>query len=167
MKTELIIGAAALALVLGSALAESAKSGAAKTTPAVAVPAVQAAAPAIKPLPLLIPTGNHYVCYPASLPAGFVIPVQNVDLKDQFGMGNARITGITRLCNPVVKTVTDKNGRKTVHDIIDRRLHIVCYAIAYTIKPPARVTVKDQFIGQQELDLKLATELCLPAAKKG
>lgn len=104
-----------------------------------------------------IPKGNHYVCYPAKV-AEFK-PFK-ASFVDQFGEIDVTVVGVTRLCAPATKRY---NGKIT--EVVDKNLHLVCYAIKpnQTQNLP-KVVTNNQF-GPLTLTLDQPNEICLPSGK--
>ncbi|HEX6701224.1 MAG TPA: hypothetical protein VF101_10880 [Gaiellaceae bacterium] len=98
---------------------------------------------------------SHYLCYHAK--SVDLFRRRGVVLLDQFKPRRKTVvTGVQALCTPASKA-----GSR----VIDKRAHLVCYAIksAQTFSP-RRVLVTNQF-GQTQLTVTTPTSLCLPSAK--
>lgn len=154
MRTYLKV--AASAFVLSAAMA-SAQGTLTTRAPTALVPgAVTAGMPAGVALPA-IPIGNHYVCYPVKEAAQF--KPRTATFQDQFGTWTATVLKITHLCTPAMKRADGK-----VYEMVNRNLHLTCYAIRYQGGALPPVLTNDQF-GPQKLILGPATTVCLPAGK--
>lgn len=143
-----IIGASAGALLSSLALAQ----------PATTTPTHPAGTLATAPLTTLtaIPKGNHYVCYPVKAEQ---FKERKVTFKDQFGVWTMVIVKPTTLCTPAEKRADNK-----VFEMVDPKLHLMCYQVRYESKAPPYVQVTDQF-GTSKMGLYQATTVCLPANK--
>jgi hypothetical protein len=154
MRNLLTIATVSTALVMTAGLASAQPA----TKPVGNVPAAGAAI--LRPpgdFPLLIPRGNHYVCYPAK--AARIEPIKAV-FHDQFGDEAVTVVGITRVCAPANKRTATGSA-----EVVDRNLHYTCYQIRDPRGVAKRVLTRDQFV-EQKVDLSAATEVCLPAGKR-
>ncbi len=157
MKTFLMVAASTFVLSVAMASAQGTTAAVAPANPVV--PAETATAPTDVPVGIAlpaIPTGNHYVCYPARSTAQF--KPRGATFRDQFGVWTATVVGITRICTPA-----EKRANNRVYPMVNRNLHLTCYAIRSPARAPSVVT-NDQF-GARRLILSPATEVCLPAGK--
>ena len=149
MKTQLMVGAAAAALLLSFGFA----SAQGTATAPLAAPA--------KSEPPKVPVGNHYVCYPVKSQE---FTERDASFSDQFFGRSVKVVAITRLCTPAAKKVGTRETK-----IVNGDLHLVCYAIKPNPKtkvppPPPAVLTNDQF-GLRTLNMAEPTEVCLPAGK--
>ena len=105
------------------------------------------------------PADNHYKCYPILDWDDWEPRV--VELKDQFGLSQARVAVPYKVCNPV-----SKNGE----GIADATNHLVCYQIHD--KPSGQVErVRELIVNNQFGTMTVwigipSRELCLPSGKK-
>jgi hypothetical protein len=103
-----------------------------------------------------IPKGNHYVCYPAE----GKFEQRKASFVTQFGEIDTVVTGITRICAPA-----EKRYNSTITPMVDKTLHIVCYAIkVLNPKPLPKAIINNQF-GATTIAVGQPTEICLPTGK--
>jgi hypothetical protein len=97
---------------------------------------------------------DHFRCYPARTKTR--LEPRQVELKDQFGGGQATVVKPVLLCNPT---------RKNDEEIQDSTAHLVCYQ---TRDRGERrdVLVRNQF-GDQRLVVAKPGLLCVPSEKNG
>jgi len=103
-----------------------------------------------------IPAGNHYVCYPAK----GEFKERKASFVTQFGEIDTVVTGITRICAPAEKRYNSK-----ITPIVNKALHLVCYAIKVeNPKPLPKALINNQF-GGVTLTVGQPNEICLPSGK--
>jgi hypothetical protein len=116
------------------------------------LPSGKSIPPAVNaPLPV---RPDHFQCYRAK-PLRPVAP-RTLPTRDQFGAVKHDLKQPVRFCNPA-----SKNGSQ----IVNKREHLVCYAVAPRVSKPRRVFVRNQF-GRLFATATKAVELCLPALKR-
>ena len=95
---------------------------------------------------------EHFKCYTVT-PTRF--ENRTVQLIDQFGQRQAKVTDRARLCNP---------ARKGTEPFVNRRAHLVCYT---TTGPDLNtaVVVRNQF-GSQRLVVGEPETVCVPSKKR-
>jgi hypothetical protein len=108
---------------------------------------------------------SHFTCYPVRLAPGAKgypnVPTF-VQLKDEFVPKpvRARVSDIpNELCLPTKKVI----GKK-VTNIVNPRLHLLCFPVSPTPKPK-KVWDQNQF-GTQVITIGKTTTLCLPSLKQ-
>ena len=94
---------------------------------------------------------DHYQCYSVRRARR---RVAGVTVEDQFGTGVTDVEKLSRLCVPV-----DKNGE----GITDGAARLMCYKIKAGPRVNETVFISNQ-LGDDELRVKRARELCVPAA---
>ena len=102
----------------------------------------------------VVPPVEHFLVYNADGPDG-----PPVTLEDQFGSQTTDL-GLTSLFMVPV----DKNDE----GIFDPFTHLTCYSIDDGFLPPPRfrnVKVTNQFVTDQDIEVGLASELCVPTEK--
>ncbi len=115
--------------------------------------------PARKDQPGAPPTANHYKCYDCDGPS-IQIPVT---LTDQFDRWSTVVFFPRYFCNPVEKQVAGQPP----HPIIEPNQHYVCYTISPQDPIQRVVTMTDQFMTNQTIQLNGGLMLCVPTDKLG
>lgn len=102
---------------------------------------------------------DHFKCYVAE---GEVPEHEALILKDQFHIEEGvRLVEIRYFCNPVTKSVGDKQ-----HDAAIDEDHLTCYMIEPDDTFKATVDARNQF-GKAKIETKRSELLCVPTLKHG
>ncbi len=131
-------------------------------TPTVTVTATRTVTPTATPTAAAAVV-DHFKCYKSAKAAGSTAFVeQTVTLADEVETKSTRVIKATEFCNAV-----DKDGQ----GIEDPNAHLQCYQIkdapGQARFDPSGVTVDNELGDGQQLTLKQAKRLCVPAGRDG
>lgn len=100
---------------------------------------------------------DHFKCYKSEAER----PIdEEVELKDQFNSGPAKVLKSLRFCTSVEKT-----HRGVVTSILDKDAHLEFYSIEAEGRTPSLVEVSNQFGPGQKLEVGKALALAVPTQK--